>query len=50
MKMMTKIDDREMYSVYIFIAGDESEYHITFNGTFESVEVLYKMLNSIEVV
>lgn len=49
MKMKTSAD-REMYSVCIFIAGDESEYHITFNGTFESVEVLYKMLNSIEVV
>ncbi len=48
--MKLKSTDREMYAVSIFITGDEYEYHITFNGNFESVDVLYKMLNSIEVV
>ena len=48
--MKLKSTDREMYAVSIFVTGDEYEYHITFNGTFESVDVLYKMLNSIEVV
>lgn len=48
--MKLKNTDREMYSVSIFVTGDEYEYHITFNGTFESVDVLYKILNSIEVV
>jgi transcriptional regulator with XRE-family HTH domain len=48
--MKLKNTDREMYAVSIFVTGDEYEYHITFNGTFESVDVLYKMLNSIEVV
>ena len=49
MKMKTSAD-REMYSVSIFVTGDKYEYHITFNGKFESVDVLYKILNSIEVV
>lgn len=49
MKMKTSAD-REMYNVIIYITGDENEYHIVFNGTFESVEVMYKVLNSIEVV
>ncbi len=48
--MKPKNTDIEMCSVSIFVTGDEYEYHITFNGTFESVDVLYKMLNSIEVV
>lgn len=48
--MKLKNTDREMYAVSIFVTGDEYEYHITFNGNFESVDVLYKMLNSIEVV
>lgn len=48
--MKLKSTDREMYAVSIFITGDEDEHHITFNGNFESVDVLYKMLNSIEVV
>lgn len=48
--MKLKSTDRDMYAVSIFVTGDEYEYHITFNGNFESVDVLYKMLNSIEVV
>ena len=47
---MSKYDfGNKLYDIK-YITGDENEYHIVFNGTFESVDVLYKILNSIEVV